>query len=121
MLVRNGEYGENSFKIECLPTGTEVYRIKHTIEMLKKSERKLIHEMQKIRSETDQIIKQNCRQHILEILWGWQDLKRWVDTLSDSFVDKHLWREEIINGLKRNSNLYKKFFTGTQFQTLYNH
>ncbi len=87
------------------PTATEMVRIRHTIDVLKRNEDRLLEKLTNIMDGSDSMLLSDLRQHASEISWGWQDLKRLVETLPDGFWDKHLWLLECANGLERGMSL----------------
>ena len=87
------------------PTATEIVRIRHTIDVLKRNEDGLLEKLTNIMDGSDSMLLSDLREHASEISWGWQDLKRLVETLPDGFLDKHLWLLECTNGLERSMSL----------------
>jgi len=91
-----------SFDRENPPTATEMSRVRHTITMLISSEAAVLEKMSN--TGEDVTLLSDIRHHTLEIYWGWQELKRRVETLPDFFFEKTRWLEESVNGLERTTD-----------------
>ena len=78
---------------ENLPTVTEMSRIRHTITTLISSEAAVLEKMSNTGEGADVTLLSDIRHHALEIYWGWQQLKRRVETLPDCFFEKTRWLE----------------------------
>ena len=89
---------------ENLPTVTEISRVRHTIIMLIRSEAAVLEKMSNTGEGADITLLSDIRHHALEIYWGWQELKRRVETLPDFFFEKTRWLEESVNGLERTTD-----------------
>jgi len=86
------------------PTATEMSRVRHTIAMLIRSEVVVLEKMSNTGEGADVTLLSDIRHHALEIYWGWQELKRLVETLPDFFFEKTRWLEESVNGLERTTD-----------------
>jgi len=84
-----------SYQVEGFPTLTEIIRINHTITALKKSQAELL---KKLAAEETKKSKDDLLQHALEIDWGWKDLRRFLQTITDSFFEKGTWEKECEQG-----------------------
>ncbi|MCH8981264.1 hypothetical protein IH922_04525 [candidate division KSB1 bacterium] len=89
---------------ENSPTATEMSRVRHTITMLIRSEAAVLEKMSNTGEGADITLLSDIRHHALEIYWGWQELKRRVETLPDFFFEKTRWLEESVNGLERTTD-----------------
>lgn len=89
---------------ENSPTATEMSRIQHTIAMLIRSEAAVLEKMSNTGEGSDVTLLSDIRHHALEIYWGWQELKRRVETLPDFFFEKTRWLEESLSGLERTTD-----------------
>ncbi|MCH8020990.1 hypothetical protein IH785_14145 [candidate division KSB1 bacterium] len=89
---------------ENSPTATEMSRVRHTITMLIRSEAAVLEKMSNTGEGSDVTLLSDIRHHALEIYWGWQELKRRVETLPDFFFEKTRWLEESVNGLERTTD-----------------
>jgi len=89
---------------EKSPTATEMSRIRHTITMLISSEAAVLEKMSNTGEGADLTLLADIRHHALEIYWGWQQLKRRVETLPDFFFEKTRWLEESVDGLERTTD-----------------
>ena len=87
------------------PTATEMSRVRHTEKMLIKSEGELSEKLGRARANLDLILMKDIQQHALEIHWGWDQLKSFVDGLPESCLDKAVWLEACIDGLARSVRL----------------
>jgi hypothetical protein len=90
-----------------LVTATELNRIRYTRNVLKRNEGVVSARLKKSREKSDLATLDDIRQHICEIRWGWGELKRFVDTLPDSFLDKQSWLSECLAGGERSALLYE--------------
>ncbi len=91
---------------EQLPTATEINRIRHTISMLITHEVVLLNKMAAAKAGSGLMLQNDICGHALQIVWGWQQLRRLVETLSDSCFDKQCWLSETRDGLERSAILY---------------
>ncbi len=89
---------------ENSPTATEMSRVRHTITMLIRSEAAVLEKMSNTGEGSDVTLLSDIRHHALEIYWGWQELKRRVETLPDFFFEKTRWLEESVDGLERTTD-----------------
>jgi len=98
--------GTNRLLTARLPTATELNRIRHTIEILKKSENLLRKRLDKgNHSDDSELIRKDNRHHSIEIAAGWEQLGRMIEDIPDSFIDKAFLAGEVQNGLRRSSLL----------------
>ena len=95
MLNRISSTPVMSYQVEGFPTLTEIIRINHTITALKKSQDELT---KKLSLQDTMINKDDLLQHALEIDWGWKDLGRFLQTITDSFIEKGTWEKECNQG-----------------------
>ncbi len=95
MLNRISSTPVMSYHVEGFPTLTEIIRINHTITALKKSQDELT---KKLSLQDYMINRDDLLQHALEIDWGWKDLKRFLQTITDSFFEKGTWEKECEQG-----------------------
>jgi len=93
-----------SYDHENSPTATEMSRIRHTISMLIRSEAAVLEKMSNTGEGSDVTLLSDVRHHALEIHWGWQELRRLVETLPDFFFEKTRWLEESVDGLERSTD-----------------
>ena len=84
-----------SYQVEGFPTLTEIIRINHTITALKKSQDELT---KKLSLQDDMINRDDLLQHALEIDWGWKDIRRFLQTITDSFFEKGTWEKDCEQG-----------------------
>lgn len=95
MVNRNFITPVMSFEVDGFPTLTEIIRINHTIKSLKES----MAELEKNLSAQNTIAsRDDLLKHTLEIDWGWQDLRRFLQTITDSFFEKGTWENECNKG-----------------------
>ncbi len=104
MMARIFLGSATSFDRENSPTATEMSRVRHTITMLISSEAAVLEKMSNTGEGSDITLLSDIRYHALEIYWGWQQLKRLVETLPDFFFEKTRWLEESLNGLERTTD-----------------
>ena len=89
-------------------TITQIYRIRETIDSLKNSEYLVLQ-----RLDTDEVsIRKDNHNHANEIIWGWEQLLKEINTLPDNCFDKTFYEEIARNGLIRAAKLLQK----TQYQ-----
>jgi hypothetical protein len=107
-MIKTTHQSRRKMPEDILPATTEIQRIKHTIEILKKSELYLREKILKKNPEgySEAINKENY-QHAAEIAAGWEQLARMIGELPDCFMDKALFAKEAENGLTRSSELIK--------------
>lgn len=85
-------------------TQTQLARIRETIESLKKGE-----SLVQLRLDTDEeSIRKDNHNHANEILWGWEQLIKEINTLPDNCIDKSFYEEIAKNGLKQAATLLQK-------------
>jgi hypothetical protein len=94
---------EGTFGRRGGPTATELSRIRHTKKMLTESEAVLTDKMARAQRGTDLATDGDIRQQALEIHWGWQQLRSFVDALPDSCIDKQVWLTECTEGVERSA------------------
>ena len=83
---------------------TQLARIRETIDSLKNSEY-----LVRLRLDTDEVsIRKDNHNHANEILWGWEQLIKEINSLPDSFIDKSYYNEIARESLKRTAKLLSK-------------
>jgi hypothetical protein len=110
-------HGTNRLVTTRLPTATELNRIRHTIEILKKSEDQLQERKnQKYPSIESEMIQKENRHHAFEIAAGWKQLGRMIEDIPDSFIDKAHFAEEVEDGLERSNLLIDRTWISIAIQ-----
>jgi hypothetical protein len=85
-------------------TITQINRIRETIDSLKNSEY-----LVRQRLDTDEVsIRKDNHNHSNEIIWGWEQLIKEINSLPDSFIDKSFYDEIVRKGLEQAGKLLQK-------------
>jgi hypothetical protein len=85
-------------------TITQINRIRETIDSLNKSENLV---RQRLEADEPSIRKDNLN-HANEIIWGWKQLLKEINSLPESFIDKTFYNEIANENLKRAAKLLRK-------------
>jgi len=104
MLADRWNLNQSSFLIEANPTGSEIFRIQHTIENLKRNEAVIFK-----RENGRWIYPGSIYQDALELCWSWQELNKRVSALPDSFFEKHIWLAEVSEGISRTQHFLQTY------------
>ena len=82
-------------------TLNQINRIRETINSLKNSEYQV-----RLRLDTKEpLIRKDNYNHANEIIWGWEQLLKEINSLPDSFIDKSLYEEIASKGIKKTVKL----------------
>ncbi|MFC1608093.1 hypothetical protein ACFL47_08995 [Candidatus Latescibacterota bacterium] len=82
-------------------TMTQFNRIRETIETLKQSEILI----RRRKDNENESIKLDNLNHTYEIIWGWEELKKEINNLPESCIDKPVYEEITLSGLQISTNL----------------
>lgn len=87
------------------PAAINITRIKHTISALRKSEYNIRSRLRKVESCPEELIYRDLYQHAMGLHWGWDELIKQIEEISDECIDKSAWLAECRMGFTASSQL----------------
>ncbi len=103
MLAHIWNLDSRPFLINSNPAGSEVLRIKSTIESLRQTEDTVFRTVNGKWTYPGSIY-----QDALELCWTWRELNKRVSLLPDSFFEKHIWLAEIKEGIQKSQSFLQQ-------------
>jgi hypothetical protein len=96
------------YKAKTNPTFTEIFRIRHTMAVLKENEKAIVEKLESLHPESNGNQYEDIHQQALFMYQSWNELRGIVDLLPDAFIDKYFWLSDIKDGLERCAEYVKK-------------